>query len=115
MFHRRTIRPEAVVIKAEPAEPLYHLRLTMHDTIASVLGPDKFSEPRPGPRRYTPHVSAAYVNDDGPAQPIADAIDSIHPQPVTVTFAKASLLVFHRDHCMYEWTQATPLPIGPAR
>jgi hypothetical protein len=25
------------------------------------------------------------------------------------------LRVFHRDHRMYEWTQATPLPIGPGR
>ncbi|MBO0825036.1 MAG: 2'-5' RNA ligase family protein [Actinobacteria bacterium] len=115
-FHRPTIRREAVVLKAEPAEPLRHLRMAMYDTIAPVLDQGTFSvsEPRPGPGQFTPHVSAAYVNDDGPAEPIAEAIGTIDPEPVTVTFRAASLLVFHRDHRMYEWTQATPLPIGPA-
>ena len=113
-FHRLTIRPEAVLLKAEPPESLYRLRLVMYDAVASVLGPAKFSEPRPEPGQFRPHVSGAYVNSDGPAQPIADAVSKTDPQPVTATFDTASLLVFHRDHRMYEWTQATPLPIGPA-
>jgi 2'-5' RNA ligase len=113
-FDRATIRPEAVILKAEPPEPLYHLRIAVYDAIASVLGPDKFSEPRPGPSQFTPHVSAAYVNSDGPAEPIAEAIADLHPQRVTVTFPTISLLEFHRDRRMYEWTRATPLAIGPA-
>lgn len=113
-FHRPTIHPEAVLLKANPSGPLYQLRLAMYETIASVLGPDKFSEPRPEPGRFQPHVSAAYVNSDGPAKPIADAIGSTNPDPVNVTFRRASLLLFHRDHRMYEWTKATPLPIGTA-
>jgi hypothetical protein len=28
---------------------------------------------------------------------------------------RASVLVYHRDHRMYEWTQATPIPIGPGQ
>ena len=111
-FERPTIHPEAVVLEADPPEPLYQLRLAMYETIASVLGPDKFSEPRPEPGRFKPHVSAAYVNSDGPVKPIADAIRTINPEPVTATFRQASLLVFHRDHHMYEWTNAAPLPIG---
>ena len=114
-FHRPTIRPEAVLLKAEPPEPLYQLRLAMYDAIAAVLGPAKFSEPRPEPGQFTPHVSAAYVNSDGSSQPIADAISKTDPQPITATFGTASVLVFHRDHRMYEWTQATPLTIGPAQ
>jgi 2'-5' RNA ligase len=114
-FHRATIRPEAVLLKADPPESLYQLRVAMYDAIATALGPAKFSEPRPQPGQFTPHVSAAYVNSEGPAQPIADAVSKIDPQPVTATFDTASLLVFHRDHRMYEWTQATPLPIGTAR
>jgi hypothetical protein len=80
-----------------------------------VLGPIKFSEPQPEPGQFTPHVSVAYVSTDGPARPIADAIGETQPQPVAVTFTTASVLVFHRDHRMYEWTKATPLPIRPAR
>lgn len=111
-FHLPTVRPEAVILKAEPPEPLYQLRLAIHDTVAAALGPSKFSEPRPKPNQFTPHVSAAYVNNDGPAQLIAEAASNAAACPITVTFDTASLLVFHRDHHMYEWTQATPLPIG---
>lgn len=111
-FHRATIRPEAVLLKANPQGPLYQLRLALYDAIASVLGPAKFSEPRPGPRQFTPHVSAAYVSGDGPAEPIAQAISHLDPEPVTTTFRTVSLLEFHRDRRMYEWTHATPLPIG---
>jgi 2'-5' RNA ligase len=113
-FHRATIRPEAVLLKAEPPQPLYQLRLTLYDAIASVLGPGKFSEPRPGPRQFTPHVSAAYVNDHGPAEPIAQAISHLDPEPVTATFRTVSLLEFHRDGRTYEWTSAAPLLIGPS-
>ena len=113
-FHRPTIHPEAVLLKAKPSEPLYQLRLAMYEAIASALGPDKFSEPQPELGRFQPHVSAAYVNSDGPAKPIADAIMNSNPEPVSVTFRQASLLVYHRDHRMYEWTKATPLPIDGA-
>ena len=112
-FHRATIEPEAVLLKANPPHPLYQLRLTVYDAIASALGPAKFTEPRPEPGQFTPHVSAAYVNDDGPAEPIAQAISQLDPAPVTTTFRTVSLLEFHRDRRMYEWTHATPLPIGP--
>lgn len=113
-FRRPTIHPEAVVLEAEPLEPLYQLRLAMYEVVASVLGPDRFHEPSPEAGHFTPHVSVAYVNSDGLVQPIAHALGSIEPQPVTATFDTASLLVFHRDRRMYEWTQATPLPIGDA-
>jgi 2'-5' RNA ligase len=114
-FQQAEIWQEAVVLKAQPSEPLYQLRLAMYETIASVLGPAKFTEPRPGPGQFRPHVSIAYVNGDGPSQPIADALSNTCPQPVTVTFSTASVLVFHRDRRMYEWTQATPLRIGPGQ
>ena len=85
------------------------------EAIAAVLGPAKVSEPRPQPGLFTPHVSAAYINSDGPAQPITNAVSTTDPQPVTATFGTASLLVSHRDHRMYEWTHATPLSIGPVK
>jgi hypothetical protein len=84
----------------------------MYEAIGSALGHDIFSDARPKANQFIRHVSAAYVNSDSPLQPIADAVNSAHPQPVTVTLDTASLLVLHRDHGMYEWTQTTPLPIG---
>jgi hypothetical protein len=116
-FHWPTIEHEAVYLLAQPAEPLRRLRLAAYDAIAAALSDRVFQESRSAVSQYHPHVSAAYINTDGPTKPIIDAIESLDPaaiQPVTVTFAQASLLVFHRDHKMYEWTQAKPILIGGA-
>lgn len=110
-FRYPTIRPEAVFLKARPTEPLYEVRKRIHDAVVDVLGSDR-AEPLPKAEDYTPHVSIAYVNTDTPAAPIAAAVESVEVDPVTVTFAKANFLGFHRDHRMYEWTSATPVLFG---
>ena len=66
----------------------------------------------PSLRQFNSHVSIAYANADGQAQPIAEALQAVTTATVTATFSKASLLEFHRDHRMYEWTSATPIAIG---
>ena len=66
------------------------------------------------PREFVPHVTIAYVNADGQAQPIVEALQAVTTTTVTATFRKASLLEFHRDHRMYEWASGTPIEIGPA-
>jgi hypothetical protein len=68
----------------------------------------------PSPSEFVPHVSIAYVNADGQAQPIAEALQAMTAMTVTATLRKAALLEFHRDHRMYEWTSATPIAIGSA-
>ena len=108
-FHEPTVREEAVFLRALPAEPVDTLRLAVHQAIAAVLGPRV-----PPPREpYLPHVSVAYVNSDGPAQPLFGALSGVHQAPVTVTFRVAPILTFHRNRQMYEWTSARPIPIGP--
>jgi 2'-5' RNA ligase len=111
-FHQRTIRPEAIIVKAHPTEPIYQLRLAVYEAIAAALGTGRFREPLPDPDQYQPHVSAAYVNHNGPAEPIIVALSETSPQPVTATFRTVPILTFHRDHRMYEWTDARPIPIG---
>jgi 2'-5' RNA ligase len=114
-FQWPTVSHEAVYLLAQPPEPLQRLRLTAYDAIAAELDPGKFHEPRSAVDQYHPHVSVAYINADGPTKPIVDAIGDLDPttlQPALVTFTQASLLVFHRDHRMYEWTRAEPIPIG---
>jgi 2'-5' RNA ligase len=111
-FHDLTVHPEAVYLKAHPVSALYPLRIATHRAVACVLGPDRFTEPLPTPEKFNPHVSIAYVNTDGEAEPVVQALMTAAAEPVTATFAKASLLVFHRDARMYEWTSATPIAIG---
>ena len=68
----------------------------------------------PAPGQFNPRVSIVYVNADGQTQPIAQALQTATTTTVTATFRKASLLEFHRDHRMYEWTSGTPIEIGPS-
>jgi hypothetical protein len=88
----------------------------MHDAGLSVLGPERFPEPEPDLAKFLPHVSIGYINHDGGAEPIAEALSSLTTRTVAITFTKADLHEFHhefhRDRRMYEWTSATPVPIG---
>jgi 2'-5' RNA ligase len=112
-LHQPAVWDEAVVLKVLPAEPVYALRLAVYQAIAAVLGPRALPVAPPAPEQFVPHVSVAYVNADGPAQPVFDALSHAHPAPVAATFRVAPILTFHRDHQMYEWTSALPILIGP--
>jgi hypothetical protein len=101
-----------VFLKAHPAAVLYPLRVKMHEAALSVLGPERFTEPTPDRSKFSPHVSIGYVNGDGETEPIAAALSRLTTRDVETTFTKADLLEFHRDNQMYEWTSATPIPIG---
>ncbi|MER7334739.1 MULTISPECIES: 2'-5' RNA ligase family protein [unclassified Micromonospora] len=111
-FHRPVVRPEAVFLPADPPEPIRALRAIVHGVVVEVLGKDR-AEPLPrDPALYRPHVSIAYSNSDQEARPMAEVLDKVDPEPVLLTLDHLHLLRFHRDHRMYEWTQAVPLRIG---
>jgi 2'-5' RNA ligase len=111
-FRYLTVHPEAIYLKAHPADALYPLREHMHRAVASALGPERLTEPMPDRERFTPHVSIAYVIADNDPEPIASALRKLATRSVSVTFAKASLLEFHRGQRMYEWISAMAIPIG---
>jgi 2'-5' RNA ligase len=111
-FHRPVIRPEAVYLPAQPADDIRAVRSAVRDAIAAVLG-ESGLEGAEKLTSYRPHVSVAYSNMDQPPAPILEALSRIDPPPVTVTLRHVDLLAFHRDHRMYEWTSASPLPIRP--
>ena len=111
-FSALTIQREAVYLKAHPAVALTPLRRAIHDTVLSVLGPERFTETLADMAKWLPHVSIGYINHDGDPQPIAAVLDGLTTRTVAVTFTKADLLEFHRDNRMYEWTSANPITIG---
>lgn len=56
---------------------------------------------------FRPHVSLAYSNAAGPAEPIAERLAA---QPLTsaeVTVHRAALIDLNRDHRAYQWTEIT--------
>jgi 2'-5' RNA ligase len=111
-FHRPVIRPEAVYLPAQPADGIRAVRSAVRDAIATVLS-DSGLDSAEQLTSYRPHVSVAYSNMDQSPAPIIEALSRVDPSPVTVTLRHVDLLEFHRDHRMYEWTSASPLPIGP--
>ncbi len=113
-FRYLTVDPEAIYLKAHPAEALYPLQAGMYRAVVDAIGANSSAVDMPSPSEFVPHVSIAYVNADGQAQPIAEALQAVTAMTVTATFRKAALLEFHRDHRMYEWTSATPIAIGSA-
>jgi hypothetical protein len=111
-FHRPAVWSDAITLPAEPASALRELRQGAYEVIQAVLGQDRMHEPPETIAQYRPHVSVAYINASGPAQPIVSALQRPRPGPVTTALDSASVLTFNRDNRMYEWTAATRLPIG---
>ena len=111
-FHRPAVWPDAITLPANPASALRELRQGAYGVIQAVLGRARMHESTEAVAQYRPHVSVAYVNAPGPAQPIVSALQDTSPGAVTTAIDAASVLTFHRDNRMYEWTAATRLPIG---
>jgi 2'-5' RNA ligase len=93
------VDPEALMLPVHPAQPVARLRATIRAAIADVWGPDNVPEDADG---FRPHVSLAYSNAAGPAEPI---IQRLGAQPVTaaeITVHRAALIDLNRDHKVYE-------------
>ncbi|ROT32464.1 2'-5' RNA ligase family protein [Micromonospora sp. HM5-17] len=111
-FHRPTVRGEAVYLLADPAEPVAAVRSAVRAAIAEALGEERVEQAAEGPAGFRPHVSIAYSNREQPGAPIAEALEKVMTEPVTVVLDQIELLEYHRDRRMYEWTEARPLRIG---
>jgi 2'-5' RNA ligase len=102
---------ETVGWTVEPAEGPGAVREALRDALVAVRGPALEPEYNPG-RPFVPHVTLAYATRDLPAQPVAEALETVDADPVTVTVRWASLIELHRDHRQYEWTVVARVPIG---
>lgn len=105
-FDRFLIGAEALLLIPEPAEPIAALRGSLRDLTAEVVG-----EP-PGRPEFLPHVSIAYVNQDGPAAPAVAAVETVRPRPADAMINTVTLVEQHRDHQMYEWQVLATLPLA---
>jgi hypothetical protein len=64
----------------------------------------------PEAAEWTPHVSVAYANADGPAAPVDAALGA--GQAVTVTLGTVDLIRLGRDRHVYEWETIASIPLG---
>ncbi|MEU3453819.1 2'-5' RNA ligase family protein [Micromonospora sp. NPDC006766] len=111
-FHRPLVRPEAVYLPADPPDPIRALRAVVQGVVAEALGEDRVEHLPRDAAEYRPHVSIAYSNARQDVEPVAEALNSVEAEPISVVLDHVDLLRFHRDHRMYEWTEAVPLRIG---
>lgn len=107
-FQRALIRPEAVVLATTPAESVIGIRDAIRGAFPDAqLG--NAPERRDG---FLPHVSVAYINQDGPAAPISAALEQVDARPATATIHAASLIVLDRDSRLYRWRDHALAQLG---
>ena len=113
-FARPIVRTEAIYLPAAPVNAFDGVRTNAYEAIKEVLGPKRSPDINVTQtlKKYTPHVSIAYVNTNSSALPYIEALRSVSHEPVTLQIRRASVLTFHRDNRMYEWTKAIPVTIG---
>jgi 2'-5' RNA ligase len=105
------LRPEAVGLYVVPEEPVGQVRAAIRAAVAEVWGIDRVPELEGG---FTPHVSLAYSNMDGPAEPLAAMLAKLPPASVMVTIRAAQLIVLGRDDHVYRWTTRATVPLAGA-
>lgn len=103
------VDPESIQIAVQPPDPVRQLRAELRAAIADVWGDNHVPEPA---SPYTPHMSLAYVNSDGPAGPLAQAINSVTEAAASATIDSCQLIVLNRDPGMYVWEPFTTVAIG---
>ncbi|SDN58608.1 2'-5' RNA ligase family protein [Allokutzneria albata] len=107
-FHRPVVFEEAIVLPPTPAEAVHQIRATIREAIADVWGPDHVPESN---RTFRAHVSAAYVNADGPATAITDALSKLDTEPASAEVSAASLITLGRDEHVYTWRAFATAPL----
>ncbi|MFG1705419.1 2'-5' RNA ligase family protein [Nonomuraea sp. M3C6] len=106
-FTRPVTDPEALQFHVQPADRMRVIRQAVRQAIADVWDPERI----PDAEQWTPHVSIAYSNSDGPIELYAKALDSVQAEPVTITIRRIQLIVLDRDEHVYRWTTKATIPL----
>ena len=105
-FRRPAIDPEAVFWVVDPAGPN-----AVRDAIREAIG-QVWPEVPERADGFKAHVSIAYSSSDGPAAPIAAALDAVDAAHARAHIHAAQLIVLNRDNKMYEWETYAEVPLG---
>lgn len=113
-FGRPSVQTEAIFLPATPADGIKDVRKKTQQAIQEILGPDRSPDTDidKALHSYRPHMSIAYVNKTGSAASYVEALSEALPDPVRQEIRTVSILTFHRDNRMYEWTNSIPIKIG---
>jgi hypothetical protein len=93
------VDPEAIMLEVRPANALDPVRTGVRAAIADVRGVAEVPEAD----QWTPHISLAYSNNDGPAASFAEVLIAVTHPPVDVTVSAVDLIELSRDAHLYQW------------
>jgi hypothetical protein len=97
---------EGALCDVIPDGSLDQARDAARAAIADVWGTSRIPEAA----RWSPHVSVAYANADGPAASVDAALAGI--EGATVTLAVLDLILLGRDRHVYEWETIDSIPLA---
>ncbi len=107
-FGAPKVDPEAIMFALHPAEPAQALRKQIRAAIADVWGTERIPEAE----QWSPHVSIAYSNAPGSAEPYTTALSRVDVKPATLLVPKVELIILNRDNKMYEWETFAAVALG---
>jgi hypothetical protein len=85
------------------------VRAAVRAGMAEVWGTPRVPESAGG---FTPHVSLAYSDTDGPSEPYAAALAGVRPRSATVEVAAMQGIALSRDTHLYRWETLATVPLG---
>jgi 2'-5' RNA ligase len=103
------LQAEGVWLPVAPQAAVRRVRAAVRAGIAEVWGAARVPEAAVG---FTPHVSLAYSDTDGPDQPYAAALAATAPRSATVELAAIQLIALCRDEHLYRWDKVATVPLG---
>ncbi|WP_018349131.1 2'-5' RNA ligase family protein [Longispora albida] len=104
---------DSVYIPVGPIEPLTQLREAIRAGVFSVVDESRlYALPGQETGEFEPHVSVAYVNADGPAEPFRTRLAALEIEPVELRITEASLIALTKDDHKWSWTREVPVPLG---
>ncbi|MEV0663259.1 2'-5' RNA ligase family protein [Actinomadura luteofluorescens] len=104
---RLWVHSEGVALGIRPERGLDPVRQAVREAAAETVG----AHPLDGEPGWTPHVSVAYSNADGPAAPIIEALDP-RAAPVPLRVGAAHLVAQVRDGHLYRWEPLAEVALG---
>ncbi|WP_160147080.1 2'-5' RNA ligase family protein [Thermomonospora echinospora] len=97
---------EGVALGVEPERALDPVRDAIRRGVAQTVTAHQLDD-QPD---WTPHLSVAYCNTDGPAEPIFEALAD-PPEPCRLTVRWAYLVEQVRDGHLYRWDTVAAVPL----
>lgn len=105
-FSRPVVLAEAIALSPSPVVPLHTIRSAIRAGISEVFGEDRVHT---GPEQingFRPHISIAYINSPGPADPYISSLARVTAEPVAVQISDVTLIIQNRilePEWIYRW------------